>query len=74
MAIAEPRNLAPGWVGFDFEAAFGCPVKLINDAAPEALGSYRGGSILFLDSEQGFGSRYGRRRDRCPFGAGSPLD
>lgn len=38
--VSEPHNLAPGWVGFDFEAAFGCPVKLINDAAMQALGSY----------------------------------
>jgi polyphosphate glucokinase len=39
--IAEPHNLGPGWVGFDFAAAFGCPVKLINDAAMQALGSYQ---------------------------------
>lgn len=38
----EPHNLAKGWVGFDFQAAFGCPVKMINDAAIQALGSYRG--------------------------------
>src|SRR5262245_64565178 len=38
--IAEPRNLAQGWVGFDFAAAFGCPVKLINDAAMQALGNH----------------------------------
>jgi hypothetical protein len=44
--VAEPHNLAPGWVGFDFQAAFGCPVKLINDAAMQALGSYRGGKML----------------------------
>src|SRR5262245_3378266 len=41
--VAEPHNLGSGWVGFDFEAAFGCPVKLINDAAMQALGSYQGG-------------------------------
>ena len=40
--VSEPKNLAPGWVGFDFEKAFGCPVKLINDAAMQALGSYQG--------------------------------
>ncbi len=54
--IAEPRNLAPGWVGFDFETAFGRPVKLINDAALQALGSYRGGGILFLGLGTGLGS------------------
>src|SRR5262245_29449394 len=47
-AVAEPRSLASGWVGFDFAAAFGCPVKLINDAAMQALGSYKGGVLLFV--------------------------
>ena len=41
--VSEPKNLGPGWVAFDFEQAFGCPVKLINDAAMQALGSYQGG-------------------------------
>ena len=54
--IAEPHNLGPGWVGFDFEAAFGCPVKLINDAAMQALGSYEGGKMLFLGLGTGLGS------------------
>lgn len=53
---AEPHNLAPGWIGFDFEAAFGCPVKLINDAAMQALGSYRSGTMLFLGFGTGLGS------------------
>lgn len=53
---AEPRNLGPGWVGFDFEAAFGRPVRLINDAAMQALGSYEGGSMLFLGLGTGLGS------------------
>jgi polyphosphate glucokinase len=53
---AEPYNLAPGWIGFDFEAALGCPVKLINDAAMQALGSYRGGTLLFLGYGTGLGS------------------
>ncbi len=53
---AEPHNLARGWVGFDFEAAFGCPVKIINDAAMQALGSYRGGTMLFLGLGTGLGS------------------
>ena len=52
----EPHNLANGWVKFDFEAAFGCPVKVINDAAMQALGSYRGGTMLFLGLGTGLGS------------------
>jgi polyphosphate glucokinase len=55
-AVTEPRNLAPGWVGFDFAAAFGCPVKVINDAAMQALGSYEGGTMLFLGLGTGLGS------------------
>src|SRR4029077_13172249 len=43
-AVSEPRNLGGGWVGFNFRRAFGCPVKLINDAAMQALGSYNGGA------------------------------
>ena len=54
--VSEPHNLAPGWVGFDFAAAFGCPVKLINDAAMQALGSYQGGKMLFLGLGTGLGS------------------
>jgi polyphosphate glucokinase len=53
---AEPHNLAKGWVGFDFQAAFGCPVKMINDAAMQALGSYRGGTMLFLGLGTGLGA------------------
>ena len=53
---AEPRNLAPGWVGFDFAAAFGCPVKLLNDAAMQALGSYAGGTMLFIGLGTGLGA------------------
>jgi glucose-6-phosphate isomerase len=56
LPISEPHNLAPGWVGFDFESAFGCPVKLINDAALQALGSYQGGTMLFLGLGTGLGS------------------
>jgi polyphosphate glucokinase len=55
-AITEPRNLAHGWVGFDFAAAFGRPVKVINDAAMQALGSYNGGTMLFLGLGTGLGS------------------
>lgn len=54
--VSEPHNLAKGWVGFDFPAAFGCPVKLINDAAMQALGSYKGGKLLFLGLGTGLGS------------------
>jgi hypothetical protein len=53
---SEPRNLAKGWLGFDFRAAFGRPVKLINDAAMQALGSYQGGTMLFLGLGTGLGS------------------
>src|SRR3981081_355985 len=44
----EPKNLGKGWIGFDFRKAFGKPVRVINDAAMQALGSYRGGRMLFL--------------------------
>ena len=54
--VAEPHNLGSGWLGFDFSAAFDCPVKLINDAAMQALGNYRGGSLLFLGFGTGLGS------------------
>jgi polyphosphate glucokinase len=54
--VTEPVNLALGWVGFDFQAAFGCPVKIINDAAMQALGSYKGGKMLFLGLGTGLGS------------------
>jgi polyphosphate glucokinase len=54
--ITEPVNLGPGWVGFDFEAAFRLPVKVINDAAMQALGSYQGGKMLFLGLGTGLGA------------------
>jgi polyphosphate glucokinase len=54
--LSEPSNLGGGWVGFDFTKAFGCPVRLINDAAMQALGSYRGGRMLFLGLGTGLGS------------------
>jgi polyphosphate glucokinase len=53
---AEPHNLAPGWIGFDFERAFGRPVKVANDAAMQALGSYVNGTMLFLGLGTGLGS------------------
>jgi polyphosphate glucokinase len=54
--VAEPHNLGKGWVGFDFDAAFGRPVKVVNDAAMQALGSYKGGKMLFLGLGTGLGS------------------
>jgi polyphosphate glucokinase len=53
---AEPQNLGDGWVGFDFAAAFGKPVKVLNDAAMQALGSYEGGRMLFLGLGTSVGS------------------
>ena len=54
--VAEPRNLAPGWVDFDYESAFQCQVKMINDAAMQALGSYEGQTMLFLGLGTGLGT------------------
>ncbi len=54
--VAEPKNLGPGWVGFNFHRAFGKPVRIINDAAMQALGSYERGRMLFLGLGTGLGS------------------
>lgn len=54
--VTEPHNLARGWVGFDFRAAFGRPTRIINDAAMQAIGSYEGGRMLFLGLGTGLGS------------------
>ena len=54
--LVDPHNLAPGWVGFDFQEQFGCPVKILNDAAMQALGAYQGGTMLFLGLGTGLGS------------------
>src|SRR6184192_1766625 len=54
--LAEPYNLGRGWAGFDFESAFMCPVKVVNDAAMQALGSYKRGKMLFLGLGTGLGS------------------
>ena len=54
--IAEPHNLGRGWRGFDFARAFGCPVKIVNDAVMQALGSYHGGRMLFLGLGTGLGT------------------
>ena len=54
--LSEPHNLGGGWVGFDFRKAFGHPVKIVNDAAMQALGIYHGGRMLFLGLGTGLGS------------------
>ena len=54
--VAEPVNLGGGWAGFDYEAAFGKPTKVVNDAAMQALGSYDGGKMLFIGLGTGVGS------------------
>jgi polyphosphate glucokinase len=54
--VAEPVNLGKGWAGFDYEAAFGKPTRVVNDAAMQALGSYEGGKMLFLGLGTGLGS------------------
>jgi polyphosphate glucokinase len=54
--LTEPHNLGRGWVGFNFKAAFRCPVKILNDAAMQALGSYKKGQMLFLGFGTGLGS------------------
>src|SRR5262245_66314355 len=54
--IAEPHNLGRGWVGFNFQEAFGCKVRVVNDAAMQALGSYKRGKMLFLGLGTGLGS------------------
>ena len=54
--LADPWNLGPGWRGYDFEKEFKCPVKVMNDAAMQALGSYKGGKMLFLGLGTGLGS------------------
>ncbi|MEP7245480.1 MAG: ROK family protein [Gammaproteobacteria bacterium] len=54
--VAQPPNLGPGWTGFDYAAAFERPVKIMNDAAMQALGAYSGGRMLFLGLGTGLGS------------------
>jgi len=54
--LREPHNLGGGWMKFDFKAAFGKPVKIVNDAAMQALGGHRGGHMLFLGLGTGLGS------------------
>jgi len=54
--LTDPKNLGRGWTRFNFEKAFGKPVRVVNDAAMQALGSYRGGRMLFIGLGTGFGS------------------
>src|SRR5438270_4020280 len=54
--LTDPKHLAKGWMGFDFKKALSKPIRLINDAAMQALGSYRGGRMLFLGLGTGLGS------------------
>lgn len=54
--VKDPNNLGPGWVDFDYERALDRPVRVINDAAMQALGSYEGGRMLFLGLGTGLGS------------------
>jgi polyphosphate glucokinase len=56
MPLVEPINLGPGWIGYDFSASFGKPVKIVNDALMQAVGTYDAGSMLFLGLETGLGS------------------
>jgi predicted NBD/HSP70 family sugar kinase len=56
--IAEPINLGPGWVEFDFHKAFNCPVRIMNDACMQALGSYEGGKMLYLGLGTGLGTAF----------------
>src|SRR5277367_5447154 len=53
--LREPYNIGGGWVEFNFRKAFGRPVKIVNDAAMQALGSYQGGRMLFLGLGTGLG-------------------
>ena len=54
--VSDPVNMGKGWKGYDFSAGFGCPVKLINDAAMQAIGSYEGGKLLFMGFGTGLGT------------------
>lgn len=56
--VEDPQNLGPGWVGFNFASAFSLPVRIMNDAALQALGSYDGGRMLFLGLGTAVGSAY----------------
>ena len=56
LVVVDPVNLGKGWTGFDYAGAFGCPTRVVNDAAMQALGSYEGGTMLFLGLGTGLGA------------------
>ena len=64
--MKDPKHLGKGWIGFNFNRALGAPVRLINDAAMQALGSYRGGRMLFLGLGTGVGQDLDASRARRP--------
>jgi hypothetical protein len=66
----EPKHLGRGWLGFNFSRALGMPVRLVNDAAMQALGSYRGGRMLFLGLGTGLGSAFMWRNTLMPLELG----
>ena len=68
--VREPKHLGSGWVGFKFEKALGKPVRVINDAAMQALGSYRGGRMLFLGLGTGLGSALAWENNLMPLELG----
>jgi polyphosphate glucokinase len=68
--VGEPGNLGTGWVGFHFEAAFGKPIRIVNDAVMQALGGYEGGRMLFLGLGTGLGSALVTERVIIPFELG----
>jgi predicted NBD/HSP70 family sugar kinase len=68
--VREPKHLGNGWVGFKFEKALGKPVRVINDAAMQALGSYRGGRMLFLGLGTGLGSALAWKNNLMPLELG----
>lgn len=67
---SDPKHLAPGWVGWNFNKSLGKPTRVINDAAMQALGSYRGGRMLFLGLGTGLGSALAWRKNLMPLELG----
>ncbi|MEN3370706.1 MAG: glucose-6-phosphate isomerase [Verrucomicrobiota bacterium] len=67
---SDPKHLAPGWVGWNFQKSLGKPTRVINDAAMQALGSYRGGRMLFLGLGTGLGSALAWRKNLMPLELG----
>ncbi|MFC5050586.1 ROK family protein [Rubritalea spongiae] len=68
--VKEPHNLGTGWIDFDFEAAFGKPTKVINDATMQAIGCYQGGTMLFLGFGTGLGTTLIKNGTAVPLEAG----